>query len=83
MATQTDGDPLVEALNNLLQEKLGLETLLDEAQDQVRNYERSNDDLRRCCATSTTTARGRSSKQPSRRFTSLHLGRRGTPTINA
>jgi len=57
MATQTDGDPLVEALNNLLQEKLGLETLLDEAQDQVRNYERSNDDLRRCCATSTTTAR--------------------------
>ena len=45
MATQTDDDPLVDDLNNLLQQKLTLETLLNKAQDQVRDYERSNEDL--------------------------------------
>ena len=45
MATQTDDDPLVDDLHNLLQQKLTLEALLDEAQNQVRDYERSNEDL--------------------------------------
>ena len=45
MATQTDDDPLVDDLHDLLQQKLTLEALLDEAQKQVRDYERSNEDL--------------------------------------
>ena len=45
MATQTDDDPLMDDLHDLLQQKLNLETLLDEAQDQVRDCERSNEDL--------------------------------------
>ena len=45
MATQTDDDPLMDDLHDLLKQKLTLEALLDEAQDQVRNYERSNEDL--------------------------------------
>ena len=46
MATQTDDDPLMNDLHDLLQQKMNLEALLDEAQGQVRDYERSNEDLR-------------------------------------
>ena len=45
MATQTDDDPLADDLNNLLMEKLRLEALLDQTEEQVRDYERSNEAL--------------------------------------
>ena len=45
MTTQTDDDPLVDDLNNLLMEKLRLEALLDQTEEQVRDYEHSNEAL--------------------------------------